>query len=258
MKYMTFNSSCSYCCLANLLERYGISREDRELALDMGLPRLFARREDGTYLAGAMLQGKPWFDRALSPLGFRFEEELLSRPEVPERLEALGSAMVGMAVGQGKHAVVFLGKEGERYRFLNPHRRDDGQADELLLTKDELLERLDEENAVGRIVPGERSLPEDWDSPTALKDYCRDMTDFCGAFRTKEAIFARVNTLFRPFAVDLLAMMELAGEDALTEDLRVFQSQCMALFRAGDCRPAEIVDLELFSRIAEKYEALLK
>ena len=257
LKYMTFNSSCSYCCLANLLERCGVHREDRELALDMDLPWLFAQ-EDGTYLAGAMLQGKPWFDRALSPLGFRFEEILLSRGEVPERLTALGSAMVGLAVGQGKHAVIFRGKEGETYRFLNPHRRDDGGEDELLLTEGELLERLGEENAVGYIVPGEKSAPEGWDSCPHLEAYRRDLAAFCGEPRTKEEILSQVNSLFRPFAVDLLAMMELAGERALAEDLRVFQGQCMTLFRAGDCRPADIIDLKLFSHIAEEYEKRLK
>ena len=41
MKYMTFNSSCSYAGLANLLSFYGVDIEDREIALQMGLPFLF-------------------------------------------------------------------------------------------------------------------------------------------------------------------------------------------------------------------------
>ena len=41
-KYMTFNSSCSYAGLANMLLRYGVDTQDREIARDMKLPFLFA------------------------------------------------------------------------------------------------------------------------------------------------------------------------------------------------------------------------
>ena len=55
-KYMTFNSSCSYAGLANMLLRYGVDTQDREIAMDMKLPFLFAY-EEGEYRAGPMLQG---------------------------------------------------------------------------------------------------------------------------------------------------------------------------------------------------------
>lgn len=58
MKYMTFNSSCSYAGLANLLAFYDIDVGDREIALDMGLPYLFAKEQE-KYLAGPMLQNQP-------------------------------------------------------------------------------------------------------------------------------------------------------------------------------------------------------
>ena len=57
--------------------------------------------------------------------------------------------------------------------------------------------------------------------------------------------------------VDGLAMMELAGETGLAEELRLFQKDCMALFRAGDCLPAEVVDMVRLDRIVEAYEALI-
>jgi len=46
MKYMTFNSSCSYAGVANMLAQYGIDTYDRTIAQKMKLPYLFAR-EDG-------------------------------------------------------------------------------------------------------------------------------------------------------------------------------------------------------------------
>ena len=84
MKYMTFNFSCSYAGLANLLALHGLDTEDRTIALDMGLPYLFAL-EDRRYAAGPMLQGKRWFDLFLLPRGFMMVEEAVRREE-----EALG------------------------------------------------------------------------------------------------------------------------------------------------------------------------
>ena len=55
MKYMTFNSSCAYAGVANLLELEGMEAEDRQIALDMGLPFLFSF-QDGAYCSGPMLQ----------------------------------------------------------------------------------------------------------------------------------------------------------------------------------------------------------
>ena len=55
VKYMTFNSSCSYAGVANLLSFYGIDTDDRTIALEMGLP-FFFDCEDGCYSSGPMLQ----------------------------------------------------------------------------------------------------------------------------------------------------------------------------------------------------------
>lgn len=38
MKYMTFNRSCAYTCLANLLECYNIEKTDSDIAIEMRLP----------------------------------------------------------------------------------------------------------------------------------------------------------------------------------------------------------------------------
>ena len=81
MKYMTFNASCSYAGLANLLDWYGVDVEDRVIALKMELPYLFAR-EGRRYLSGPMLQGAEWFDLYLHPIGFTFIERRLEREEV--------------------------------------------------------------------------------------------------------------------------------------------------------------------------------
>ena len=69
MRYMTFNSSCSYAGVANMLEYHGILVTDRQIALDMDLPFLFSD-EGGVYAAGPMLQSAKWVELYLKPLGF--------------------------------------------------------------------------------------------------------------------------------------------------------------------------------------------
>ncbi len=61
MKYMTFNSSCPYAGMANMLEKYGIDVEDYEIALEMKLPLFVDKNEDG-YVTGPMIQEKKWLD----------------------------------------------------------------------------------------------------------------------------------------------------------------------------------------------------
>lgn len=263
MKYMTFNSSCSYCCLANLLEAYGIHIEDREIVLKMGLPYLFSYDEaENAYLAGAMLQGKYWFDRYLGSIGFRFCEELIPQADAVEYMKEHVPCMTGVKTEFGKHAMIYAGQQEGNYRFLNPHRAEDGQPDEMLFTGDELMEVLSEVNAIGYLERADETSPmnkADYEnSLICLRRYRDDLHHFCEEFCTSKEVMAVVNTLFRPFAVDGLAMMELAGETELVEELRQFQQECMTLFRAGDCCPNEIVDLNRLGRIAEAYEVLIQ
>lgn len=120
MKYMHFLSSCSYAGLANLLEDVGIDTEDVSIAVSICLPWLLGREENkgkiGKYSAGAMLQGKEWFDLYLKPLGWRFAETRY------EKREALGCFMPGSMIGmrvlkQSKHAVIYRGRSGLKYVF---------------------------------------------------------------------------------------------------------------------------------------------
>lgn len=83
MKFMHFKASCSYAALADLLELEGLDIEDDQIALDMGLPWIFAKDGD-TYLAGPMLQGAKWFDLWLKPKGFAFRENTIKTDVLPE------------------------------------------------------------------------------------------------------------------------------------------------------------------------------
>lgn len=71
MKYMYFNSSCSYAGVANLLYLKGIDIEDFVIANAIYLPYLLLK-DGASYLAGPMLQSKEIFDIYLNALGYEF------------------------------------------------------------------------------------------------------------------------------------------------------------------------------------------
>ncbi len=106
MKYMSFNSSCSYAGLANLLSFYGVDTEDRKIAVEMGLPYFFDF-ENGIFSAGSMLQGEKWFNIYLNPLGFAWKEQETKKAELCPMLRKVGYAMLGVYVNdRNKHAVI--------------------------------------------------------------------------------------------------------------------------------------------------------
>lgn len=187
MKYMSFNSSCAYAAVANMLEQYGFNTEDRMIALEMGLPYLFSC-EDGVYFAGPMLQTAEWFNLYLNPRGFRMSEVVIDRGEICAFLQDVKCAMIGIEVSEGnKHAVVFSGAEGERYRFINNKWEQADEPDTLLLSEGELLGRPDETVAAATLqkteasdVDMKRHLEKSAEVLTRMK---RDLDSFCSTVR---------------------------------------------------------------------------
>lgn len=247
--------------MANLLEAFDIQTTDREIALEIGLPYLFSKEGD-SFCAGAMLQ-EPWYFNAyLNPLGLNFSQVPTTRREALGLLGSKAPCMVGLAGDYGRHAMICLGREGERYRFLNPHREGDGQKDYLELSREAVYDRLSDCAMVGFL---ERCEPRAWDHKAEIMDavntlgeYVAAVEAFCAEPRTREEVREHMDPLFRAFALDLPAMMELAGEWELVELLRRFQAQAIAMAHAGDCTPSAFIDLENFHRAAHRYEALLK
>ncbi len=225
MKYMTFNSSCSYAGIANMLESYGISAEDRQIALDMGLPYLFSF-ENGTYCSGSMLQTAEWFNLYLKPRGFFLAETRLLKEEICTFLKEHIPAMLGLAVSpQGKHAVVCIGMKGDRYRFLNNKPQSSPEPEIICLTSEELLPLLNDSLTVAFL---QKSRP----LATDLKPYLqrsadtllmlkRDIKSFCSKEQTPQALRAGQAAIFRAILLDGITMLELLGNE---EPLKTLQS----------------------------------
>ena len=127
--------------------------EDRDLCLGMKLPYLF-ENESGKYLAGTMLQSAVWFNRFLCTIGFRMREVLLPRDQVPAYLCQERCAMLGLRLSpRSKHAVVYVGREGDRLLFLNNKWRNSDEPETLSYSQKELLEGLDGDVMVATVTP---------------------------------------------------------------------------------------------------------
>lgn len=69
MKYMTFNSSCAYAGLANLLTFCGIDTEDYLIAQEIAIPYCFAK-EDGAYKAAQCCRANGGLNYTCTPEAF--------------------------------------------------------------------------------------------------------------------------------------------------------------------------------------------
>ncbi len=261
MKYMTFNSSCSYAGLANLLSIYGIDTEDRQIALEMGLPFLFDI-EDGCYCSGPMLQGKKWFDLYLKSHGFEWIEREINRDSLGNELRGVKAAMIGIKVNESsKHAVIFTRMDGDRFSLLNNKWKHSEEPDFFLLSDDDLRRRVDETVIVGTLSSfpckeGKRGALYA-NSISVLHSLKKDISSFCSAEKNVQELRLSMNTLFRAILLDGITMLDLLGEQELYQRLKVIQGQYMTALKEGRALKLEqTIDLPALLSAIDEYAGL--
>ena len=263
MKYMTFNSSCSYAGVANLLSFYSVDTEDRKIALEMGLPFLFDY-EDGCYLSGPMLQGEKWFNLYLKTIGYAMTEKEIKREQLCAYLRDLQYAMLGIYVSErNKHAVIYTGIQDGKFCMLNNKWEQADEPDTLLLSEQELLQRVDEiimvavlEKAPCETVQTESLLEH---SVSVLQALSKDITTFCSQEKSAMDIRLSMNTLFRAILLDGITMLDLIGESSTIQKLKVVQSQFMNAVKEN--KPLQIdqcLDIPLLNTAISEYIALIR
>ena len=262
MKYMHFNSSCSYAALATLMAYEGVDTEDYQIALEMKLPWLFTK-EDGEYRAGPMLQGGKWFNLWLLPRGYQIREEWVRREALGEYLRPLGPAMLGLRAPGGKHACVFSGYADEAFHFINPIHEGSDEPVELTFSPEELLLAADEEVVVGVVVPTEPQAvslgPYLRDSISVIRENCAEIKKLAAQKQDPDSYFPLMNSLFRPLLLDGISMLELAGEKDLAREFTLLQQQFMA-FLKGTRQDAlgEMLSLDKLQELTEEYVRLIE
>ena len=231
MKYMTFNSSCSYAGVANLLSFYGIDTEDRTIALEMGLPFLFDY-EDGRYFSGPMLQSAKWFNLYLKTIGYTMTEKEVNKEQICDYLRDLQYAMLGIYVSErNKHAVIYTGMKDGRFCMLNNKWEQSDEPDTLLLSEQELSQRVDGivtvavlEKTACETVKTESVVKR---SIAVLQSLAKEIADFCSQKKSPMDIRSSMNTLFRAILLDGITMLDLIGETQISQKLKIVQGQFM-------------------------------
>lgn len=238
MKYMHFNSSCSYASIANLLYLDGIDTEDFVIALAIDLAYLLVK-DGASYLAGTMLQSKEIFDIYLNPLGYELIEKNYDKDEVLKILEAADkNYMLGVNIAQGnKHAIIFKDHKDNRFRFINNKYEESDEPDEFVWTAEELKKRLDEKTFLAHLekcdvkdVDMEEPLLKSIENLGALKE---DIINFSKREISKNELRESMNTLFRAALLDLVTMFLLIEEDKLMKRTKKLQKEYINVIKKG-------------------------
>ena len=263
MKFMTFNSSCSYAGVANMLAQYGIETDDRTIAHAMKLPYLFAQ-EGGAYLSGPMLQSADWFNLYLHPIGYNMVEHRVEREQIPSVLCSAKTAMLGLRISpKSKHAVVYQGMDHGNYCFLNNKWHHTDEPEQFSLTEAELLSRLDDDVMVAVLEPAPCKAvdfaPLFKQSIQTLDELKQDILSFCTQEQAPQAITTAMNTLFRAILLDGITMLELCAETALVEKLRIVQSEFMSAVKKNTTVIlSEEISVDLLVEAIEEYKRLIE
>lgn len=267
MKYMTFNSSCSYAGLANMLEKKGIEVEDYEIALEMKLPFFIERNEDG-FVTGPMLQTKSWFDLYLNPHGLEIVEDWVDKADMFEFLKRQSEGMLGIAMKNGRHnhhAVVYIGMRNGKAVFINNKHEGSAEPDLFEFTRDELTARLRDKTVVASLKLCDKKtydisplLEQSIENLNSLQD---EFMEFCSTPRTNAEILEKEFGLFRPILLDEPSMMKLLGQKAIYEDMLTLQKIFVAIAfkeKADNVLLSERFDLDMVHRICDRWQDLIR
>lgn len=262
MKYMTFNSSCSYAGIANMLEQYGVETDDRSIALAMKLPYMFSC-QDGVYLSGPMLQTAEWFDLYLNPMGYQLVERLVSADRIVEYLEMQKTAMLGIRLGEkGKHAVVYIGRESDALVFINNKWQTEEAPDEIRLTAEELINRIEPNAMVATLqCISPKSIdftPKLQESISVLRANLGEIIRLCDTQETVANLRSKLNTLFRPLLLDGITMLNLIGETALAKEFASLQQELLCVLRQEPQQSVLLKDYLSITKLQESVERYLQ
>lgn len=237
MKYMSFNRSCSYTCLAYMIGDFGLNYTDKDIAIEMKLAYIFYNdSKNNEYLSGAMLQGKRWFDLFLNRHSFEFVEDKYNKVEVlPFIKKSNRKLMVGIKLKNNKHAMVYCPSDTALFRLFNPHYENDGLADFFDYSEQELFDLLDDEVTIGYINHNPIIIDPEIEvyghSNGYLDRYVVDIIEFCSIEHTLEEIREVKESLFAGLLLSPIPLLEFEGETELVDYLRKLQADFIKALR---------------------------
>ena len=255
---MTFNRSCAFTCLANLLESFEINVEDRDIIITAGIPYCFYQN-DNYYFAGSQLQTKQYFDLYLNPIGFDFIVKKVSKADISDYLQSSKDVMIGLKLRtNGKHAVIYKGIKDNKYIFFNVKHIDEEALDYYSFTETELLSLVDDfiyPAYIEKIVPKQPDIAEASKSPLYFTKYKIELTNIFSSSPKKCTLISERDRLFAPLLLDFLTMTELIKRADIHNKLLQLRKQYMISIKPESCR--EEIDTELLKDCLNEIDRMI-
>ena len=266
MKYKSFNRSCSYAGLANMLLDFNIDTEDFQIVIDGNIPYIFTfDKTSENFLAGPMLQSKQYFDYYLNAHNLELKEIQLSKKEVLNFLKCTSQkCMIGLSLNSAqKHALIFEGIHHCKFKFLNNKWKHSTEPEYYYFSDDEILNKLPENSCIGYIEKlnypvCNNSQHELNMSIEFLADYKLKVTEFCSTEQSFDNLEKAKSSLFEALFLNVLSMMEIIQAESLVykiKDLR--QDYIKAMNLKSPLILGNYISLELFNDIIENYTTLI-
>lgn len=227
MKYMSFNRSCTYAGLANLLYDIGIDVEDYEIALGAMLPyHIRFSGKDGTFLAGPMLQEKRWFDVYLNKVGYQYYEKYLPKEEVIDFLiKTDKKCMFGIKHGEtGKHAVIFDHYKNGIFTLLNNKHITSSENGYFMFDRSVLSNSLEEITLYGYIETYDGSTPINFEelfleTNRTVLTYRDTIKELLIRKQSPGELENSKHSVFEALYLDIYSMMKITGYNKMTEKI---------------------------------------
>lgn len=265
MKYMTFNSSCSYAGIANMLDMLGYDTEDYLIALGMKLPYMLGKKND-TYVSGPMLQTEEWFNLYLNSIGFKMEEITVSKTHLQNYIVDNTPCMFGAKVNSNsssKHALVFIGMEDNKYKLINNKRETSDEPTYYLWTENELLSAIDDEIVIATInqceMESSNFVSYHTESLKNIDELMNGLRYMRSKTYGKNELRVLQEKIFRSILLDNITVLKLASENELVEKFEAVQKQFLMALRSDsdNITLTDYMDIELLlSAMSDWYELI--
>ncbi len=265
-KLQHYNNSCASACMAMLLSRYNIDKQDADVIVESGMPYLVRLNEDGSFSAGALVQDKETFDTMLTAYGLELVENRHSDwpsfiGNADDLLQSGTPFMTGILRPNqsGSHAVVFYEKDGEDYLFLDPdagldrtreHRYEDVREQVTgRFSRSRFREAANSRHVIGYLAKTSKNPP---DLRTALQRSIDAMNVYREAVEKRlagmetpdyESFFRFIIDIVKPIALDLCTAIQVSGTNPeLVHTLTQYRNEVIAIQR--QIKSCEIEDWE--------------
>lgn len=267
MKYMTFNNSCSFAGVANMLEDFSIDIEDHQLAIEMKVPFIFKFDERWKrYISGSMLQEDKYFNYYLQKWNLKLIENSVPKENAVSFLNTLKQkAMIGLNISEGyKHAVIYCGNKNKEYIFLNNRRKDTNEPKYYKYGSDELKEKMDETALISYIDKYSKNFKFDIEkeiknSFTYLERYRKEVEDFCQKEQSVNSLKYAMNTFFRALFLDVYSMMEIIEEAKIVEQISKVRSEYLQAMKLNkSLNLSGYISLDELNNIIDQYKEIIQ